>query len=218
MSNDYQLVIGNKNYSSWSMRPWVWMQHHDISFETIMVSLYTSTTRQEISKFGCGTTVPILIDGDIRVWDSLAILEYLAEQHPEYNGWPQDPTARAVARSVSAEMHSGFAALRSSLPMNCRRTIKGLKLSEAVRQDIDRIAKLFTDCRQRYSHDGDWLFGNYSIVDAMFVPVVMRFNTYGVVLDGEPGRYLETVNSQSAVREWIEDSRLEKEVIESVEL
>lgn len=139
MGAGYQLVIGNKNYSSWSMRPWVWLRHHDIAFETHMVSLYAASTRAEISRFACGTTVPILIDGDVRIWDSLAILEYLAERHPQFNGWPKDPAVRAVARSVCAEMHSGFAALRAALPMNCRRTVESIELTESVRQDLTEL-------------------------------------------------------------------------------
>lgn len=218
MSGEYQLVIGNKNYSSWSMRPWVWMRHHSIAFETYKVPLYADNTRAEITKFGCGTTVPILIHGDIRIWDSLAILEYLSEMHPQCGGWPSDPATRAHARSVSAEMHSSFSALRSSLPMNCRRTIEGFQLSESVQHDVNRIQALFLDCRQRYSQGGDWLFGRYTIADAMYAPVVMRCNTYGVALTGEAGQYLKTVTAQAAVQEWVEDSRNEKEVIESVEL
>ena len=196
------------------MRPWVWMRHHNLVFDTHCVALYAPTTKQEIAQYGCGTTVPILIDGDIRVWDSLAILEYLSEQHPQCIGWPEETAARAHARAVSAEMHSGFSALRSSLPMNCRRTIEGFELSEAVQRDIDRVRSLFADCRHRYFNHGSWLFGQYSIADAMFTPVVMRFKTYGVKLEGEPGKYMQTVCEQAAVREWIEDSCKEQEIIE----
>ncbi len=218
MSSRYTLVIGNKNYSSWSMRPWVWMRHHNIDFATHRIVLRVPATSAEIADYGCGSTVPILIDGDVKVWDSLAILEYLAEQHPELMGWPEKSAARAHARSICAEMHAGFVPLRSAMPMNCRRTIEGFTVSDDVQRDIDRISRLFADCRKRYSGAGSFLFGNYSIADAMFTPVVMRFSTYGVTLDGEAANYLQSIRNQPAVQEWIEDSIQEKEVIESDEL
>ena len=218
MSARYTLVIGNKNYSSWSMRPWVWMRHHSIDFTTHRIVLRTPATRTEIAAFGCGATVPVMVDGEAKVWDSLAILEYLAEQHPECQGWPADSASRAHARSVCAEMHSGFMPLRSAMPMNCRRTIEDFTVSGEVAGDVDRINRIFNDCRRRYSGGGSWLFGSYSIADAMFTPVVMRFNTYGIKLDGDAAAYLHTVSHQSSVLEWIEDSRQEKEVIESDEI
>jgi len=120
----------------------------------------------------------------LKIWDSLAILEYLAEQYPGFAGWPEDRQARAHARAVSAEMHSGFLPLRNAMPMNCRRTIKDFSVPDDAQRDVDRVNTIFTDCRQRYANTGNFLFGDYSIADAMFTPVVMRFNTYGVTLDG----------------------------------
>ena len=218
MSADYTLVIGNKNYSSWSMRPWVWMRHHNIAFKEHRIALYTNDTSTKIAEYGCSSTVPILTHGDIKVWDSLAILEYLAEKHGDCSGWPADTGARAHARSVSAEMHSGFMSLRSDMPMNCRRKIEGFTLSDGVQKDIDRINTIFTDCRENYASDGAWLFGEYSIADAMYTPVVMRFNTYGITLEGDAAEYLDTVKNQPAVVEWMADSRQEIETIESEEL
>ncbi len=218
MSTDCALVIGNKNYSSWSMRPWVWMRHHNIAFKEHRIALYTNETSTRIAEYGCGSTVPILVDGDIKVWDSLSILEYLADKHSDCSGWPAATRARAHARSVSAEMHSGFMALRSEMPMNCRRKIEGFTVTDEVQKDIDRLNTIFSDCRKNYASGGEWLFGEYSIADAMFTPVVMRFNTYGVSLEGDAENYLDTVRNQSAVVEWMADSRQEIEVIESEEL
>jgi len=194
------------------------MRHHDIDFTTHRIALYAPDSRAEIAEYGCGSTVPILVDGKVRVWDSLAILEYLAEQHPEFQAWPQDAAARAYARSVCAEMHAGFVTLRSTMPMNCRRTIEGFSVSAEAQRDVDRVQQLFNDCRKLYSSEGSFLFGSYSIADAMFTPIVMRFNTYGVTLDGDAASYLHTVSNQPAVKEWIEDSKQEKEVIESDEI
>jgi len=217
MHSLYVLVIGNKNYSSWSMRPWVWMRHHGLNFEEQRIGLYTDETSREIGAFGCGTTVPILLDGTTRIWDSLSILEYLAEKHPATQGWPQDPAARAHARSVSAEMHSGFVNIRSELPMNCRRVINNFNVPEQVKSEVQRIDEIFTDCRRQYADTGDWLFGQYTIADAMFAPIVMRFNTYKIELQSEAKTYLNTVTKQAAVAEWIADSIKETEIIENAE-
>lgn len=216
--SDKVLVIGNKNYSSWSMRPWVWMRHHGISFKEQRIPLHTPETADQIAACGAGSTVPILIDGELRVWDSLAILEHLAEQYPDCAGWPSDVAARAQARSISAEMHSGFMALRSEMPMNCRQKIRDISMSDLAQKDVDRINTIFNDCRQQYANTGEWLFGEYSIVDAMFTPVVMRFNTYGIGLDSMAADYLQTVSAQAAVVEWVDASHQETEVIESEEM
>jgi len=194
------------------------MRYHNIDFAMHRIALCTPDTAAEIAEYGCGSTVPILVDGEVKVWDSLAILEYLAEQHPEFQGWPEDPAVRAQARSVCAEMHAGFIALRSSMPMNCRRTIGGFTVSRDTRRDVDRINRLFTDCRKQYCNAGSFLFGKYSIADAMYTPIVMRFKSYGVALDGDAAEYLHTIRNQPAVQEWIEDSHIEKEIIESDEI
>lgn len=212
--SDIILVIGNKNYSSWSMRPWVWMRHHNISFTEKRIPLYTPDTSSQIAAYSVGSTVPILVDGDIRIWDSQSILEYLAEQYPDASAWPQQVAARAHARSVSAEMHSGFAALRSAMPMDCRRKIENYEMPADVEKDVSRISTIFNDCRQKYASDGEWLFGQYSIADAMFTPVVMRFNTYGIKLDGAAAEYIQAVSAQAAVVEWVAASHQETEVIE----
>jgi len=193
------------------------MRHHHIDFEEHRIPLFTPSASDEIASFGCGSTVPILLDGGIKIWDSLAILEYLAEKHNDCSGWPADAARRAHARSVSAEMHSGFTAVRSELPMNCRRVISGFNVPVNVEKEIARINTIFTACRQAYASDGDWLFGQYSIADAMYTPVVMRFNTYGITLDSDANNYMQTVKKQLAVAEWIKQSHAETEVIESAE-
>jgi len=226
MSTNYTLVIGNKNYSSWSMRPWVWMRHHNIAFNEQRIALFEPGMRAAIDQFDAGSTVPILVTGDTAIWDSLAILEYLAEQHIDKSGWPDlsdtkgamGGAARAIARSVSAEMHSGFSALRGELPMNCRRQVENFSPSDAVLKDVARVQKIFTDCRTRFGQKGPWLFGAYSIADAMYTPVVMRFNTYGIGLTETAAEYARQVTRQPAVQEWIQSSKNESEIIENSEV
>jgi len=220
MSSDYTLVIGNKNYSSWSMRPWVWMRHHDIAFKEQRIALFEPGMRAAIDSFNAGSTVPILVAGKTTIWDSLAILEYLAEQHTDKSGWPGDTgdEARAIARSASAEMHAGFSALRGELPMNCRRQVENFSPSDAVLKDVARVQKIFTDCRIRFGQRGPWLFGDYSIADAMYTPVVMRFNTYGIELSEIAAEYTSQVTRQPAVQEWVQSSKNENEIIENSEV
>ena len=194
------------------------MRHHDLAFKERRIALCTDQTSREIGAHGCGTTVPILLDGTTRIWDSLSILEYLAEKHPGCKGWPDDPAVRAHARSVSAEMHSGFVNVRSELPMNCRRVIDNYSVPDHVKSDIQRINDIFTSCRRQHADSGEWLFGEYSVADAMFTPVVMRFNTYNIDLESEAKIYLKTVTEQAAVAEWMADSAKETEIIENAEI
>ncbi len=211
---NYTLIIGNKNYSSWSLRPWIWMKQADIPFSEKWVSLLVDTTRKELEPYFSNYKVPVLQDGELLVWDTIAIMEYLADKHPEANGWPKDIKARAVARSISAEMHSSFAALRSAMPMNCRKHLPDFKYSSDVQKDIDRIVTLWEHCRGEYGTNGDWLFGEYSIADAMYAPVVLRLNGYDVTLTGVAKAYVNTVLDNSHIKDWIEAGKQEKEVIE----
>src|SRR5262245_39766780 len=176
-----QLVIGNKNYSSWSMRPWLALQKAGIAFEEIRVSLYTDGHRDKILRYAPSGKVPILIEDGHAIWDSLAILEYLAERYRWL--WPEDRIERAHARSLSAEMHSGFRALRNQLPMNCRATsVRRVVPDAEAANDIARVQAVWTECRERARNAGPWLFGAFTNVDAMFVPVALRFHTYGVAM------------------------------------
>lgn len=210
---EYCLVIGNKNYSSWSLRPWIWLKQAGIPFSEKRVSLFIDATRDELEPYFSNYKVPILKHGELLVWDTIAILEYLAEQHPEARGWPVDPEARALARSMSAEMHSSFTALRSAMPMNCRKTFPGFEYAEDVQADINRVVALWEHCRRRFGSLGPWLFGEFSIVDAMYIPVALRFHGYDVLLPGIGRNYVETVLGSSHVQDWIAAGSAETEVI-----
>jgi glutathione S-transferase len=202
MSRSPTLVIGNKNYSSWSLRPWLLMRHHGIVFDEVRLPLDTPEFDSGVARWSPSRRVPVLHDGDLVVWDSLAISEYVSETLLGGAGWPADPARRAVARSVSAEMHSGFQALRNALPLNCRRRVSGFVVPADAQGDIDRVARIWRECRERAS-DGPFLFGAFSIADAMYAPVVLRFRTYGVALDGAAARYAETMLGLAALREWL---------------
>lgn len=212
------LVIGNKNYSSWSLRPWVLMKHFNVEFTEKRIPLSTSSTMQELSSYPSDYKVPILQDGDLIVWDSLAIAEYISEKYLDNRGWPAVEKARAEARSISAEMHSSFVNIRTEMPMNCRRTISPISLSEQALQEVERIKALWEQCRSKYASQGDWLFGEYSIADAMFAPIVLRFMSYAIPVSGQVEGYIETVLNQPSIIGWIEAGRAEKEVIQESEI
>src|ERR1700716_829831 len=180
-----KLVIGNKNYSSWSMRPWLALRANNIAFDEVLIPLYTDNKadKDRILSFTLSGKVPALIDGDVTIWDSLAILEYLAEKFPEKKLWPQDSASRAHARSISAEMHSGFAALRNECGMNLHRAVRAIALSDDARANVARVQEIWSECHRRYG--GPFLFGPFSAADAMYAPVVHRFRTYAIeVLPG----------------------------------
>jgi glutathione S-transferase len=200
-----KLVIGNKNYSSWSMRPWLALRASRIPFEEIFIPLYTGQTdKDRILRFTRSGKVPALIDGDITVWDSLAIIEYLAERFPEAKLWPQDHAARAHARSVSAEMHSGFMPLRNECGMNLHRPVGSIALSEDARANVARVEEIWSDCRERYGKQGPFLFGAFTGADAMYAPVVHRFRTYAIKVVPVAQAYMETMMALPAFKEWTE--------------
>ena len=213
-----KLVIGNKNYSTWSMRPWLAMRATHIAFEEIFIPLYTGQTdKDRILKFSRSGKVPILIDGETAVWDSLAIIEYLAERFPDVRLWPEDRVERAHARSISAEMHSGFLALRSECGMNLHRPVGAITLSEDARANIARVQEIWSDCRARYGTRGPFLFGTFGAADAMFAPVVHRFRTYAIAVSLEVKNYMETMMALPAFREWTEAGLAETLLIEKFE-
>jgi glutathione S-transferase len=214
----YTLIIGNKNYSSWSLRPWLWMKHVGIAFEERRVALFVEDTDERLAPYFSNLKVPVLLDDDLIVWDSLSILEYLADRHPEKNGWPGDRRARATARSMGAEMHSSFIALRSELPMNCRKRLDSFPISPEVGKDVERILALWGYCRDRFGHDGPWLFGEFRIADAMFAPVALRFYGYKVPLDDVGDAYVQAVCAHPFVADWIESGKAEQAVIEASEV
>jgi glutathione S-transferase len=206
---EFTLYIGNKNYSSWSLRPWLLMKQAGLAFDEVVIPLYTPTAKQEILRHSPSGRVPCLKHGDVTVWDSLAIAEYLADLFPQAQLWPADPDARAVARGAAAEMHAGFAALRQNMPMNLRAAFPGQGLSPAVQEDINRITALWRDCRRRFAGHKPLLFGDFSIADAMYAPVVARFATYAVPLGEDARDYVRLILELPAMREWIEAAKLE---------
>lgn len=212
------LVIGNKNYSSWSMRPWVALKAAGIDFDEAFVPLYTdSADKQRILDFSRSGKVPILVDGDITVWDSLAIMEYLAERFPEAKLWPQDRAARAHARSVSAEMHSGFMALRRECGMNLHRPVKAKPLSDEAEANIARIQEIWAECRTRYGAAGPYLFGPFSAADAMYAPVVHRFLSFAIDVTPPTRAYMDVMQALPAFRQWTAEALAETLVIPRLE-
>ena len=208
------LIIGNKNYSTWSLRTWFLLREAEIEFEEHRIVLDEADTRSQIAEFTDAGRVPVLIiDGDT-IWDTLAIAETAAERWPEKQLWPADPATRAHARCISAEMHSGFEMLRNSMPMNCRAMGRKVHLPDELTDDIDRIIAIWTDCHRRYSADGDWLFGQFSIADAMFAPVVLRFRTYGINLPDSAAAYANRLLESTAMQDWLAAAETETEVIE----
>ena len=196
------LVIGNKNYSSWSLRPWLVMRHFGVAFEEVRLPLDTPEFVRGVERWSPSGRVPVLHRGDLVVWDSLAIAEYVNETFLDGRAWPSDPAQRAVARAASAEMHSGFQMLRNQLPLNCRKRAKNFVPSAEAKRDIDRIAELWRECRA-HAGEGEFLFGAFSIADAMYAPVVLRFRTYGIALGDVERRYADTMLALPAVREWL---------------
>jgi glutathione S-transferase len=221
------LVLGSKNYSSWSLRPWILLKHLGVDFDEVVLQLDTEQFHQEIDKYSPTGRVPVLIDGDVRVWDSLAICEYAGEQTARWRGeppgtesraWPADPAVRAHARSVCAEMHSGFQALRSVCPMNVRALNARVRMTPALAGDIVRIDRIWSGCRQRFGAAGPWLFGQYTAADAMFAPVALRFRSYGAQLSARSRDYLETVLGDPLLGEWIVAAETEGHVVPHNEL
>ncbi len=211
-----ELVIGNKNYSSWSMRPWVLLRQAQIPFEEVQLKFDEADGGLRVAgieKYSAARKVPVLVIDGEPVWDSLAICETIAEMHPKKQLWPEDESARRVARSICAEMHSGFQALRKAMPMNIRTRYPGKGLTAASQKDIDRVFALWTECRERFGGGGSFLFGRFSIADAFYTPVVMRFHTYAVKLPPVVKAYCEAVQALGAVKEWIEAARRETEFV-----
>lgn len=195
-----KLVIGNRNYSSWSLRPWLAIKQAGLPFEEIAIRLNEAGTKAQIYKYSPSGKVPCLIDGDLLVWDSLAICEYLAEKSPSL--WPSDAQVRAEARSVSAEMHAGFSALRHSMPMEIHASKPYDERTAEVLADIARIVAIWESCRSRFAAEGPFLFGRFSIADAMFAPVAWRFKTYAVELPPASRDWIEAICGLPAMQEW----------------
>lgn len=214
--SDRLLVIGNRNYSSWSLRPWLVLKALGLPFTVVRVPLDLPDTAERIRQYSAAGRVPVLVEDGITVWDSLAIIEHLADAHP--HSWPGEPAARAMARSISAEMHSGFMALRNDLPMNIRATGRRVDVAAATRADIARIIAIWQDARQRFAAGGPWLFGAWSAADAMYTPVASRFRTYGIDLPADLEVYRDTALAAPGMQEWTALAEAESESIEHEEV
>jgi len=212
------LIIGNKNYSSWSLRPWIFLKYFNLDFKETNVSLFTETSDKELAPYFSNFKVPVLKDGDQLIWDSLSILEYLSENFCAGSGWPEDKNARAFSRSMSAEMHSSFTALRNELPMNCRKSFSSIRLSSDATEDVKRIITLWNTAHEKYGSGEEWLMGKFSIADAMYIPVVLRFHGYGIETQGYANDYIQTVLNNRHIKEWIDAGTLETEIIEEDEI
>jgi glutathione S-transferase len=197
-----QLLIGNKNYSSWSFRPWIAMKVAGIAFDEEVISLDAKDFKARVTRISGTGKVPALADGNVEVWESLAILEYLAEKFPDARLWPADPATRAHARALAAEMHAGFVPLRRALPMNMWRPVIRRELAPDVLSNVRRIEAMWTDCRTRYGADSPFLFGHFGAADAMYAPVVSRFHTYDVEVNAVAGAYMAAVMALPAWDEW----------------
>ena len=197
-----KLIIGNKNYSSWSLRPWIAMKVADIAFDEQVIPLYEPGSREQVLKYSPAGKVPVLVDGDMAVWESLAILEYLAEKCPKAGLWPSDMRARSHARVVSNEMHGGFQALRKACPMNTWLPPKARPQADDVMENVWHIDALWRDCRKRFGQGGAFLFGAFGAADAMYAPVVSRLHTYGMQVSTEAQAYMDAVMALPAWREW----------------
>ena len=210
------LVIGNKNYSSWSLRAWLVLAESGIPFDEHRIPMDTPEFKGEVLTFSAAGRVPVLLlDGDA-IWDTQAIAETVAERWPDAKLWPDDPSARAHARSIAAEMHAGFTELRDAMPMNCRAMGRKVPMTDALRADIDRVFAIWADCQARYDGDG-WLFGRFSVADAMYAPVVLRLRTYGVDLPDAASRYPKRLLESAALQDWLLAAEAEIEVLEAEE-
>ncbi len=213
-----RLVIANKNYSSWSMRPWLAMSMAGIPFDETVIALDTPETKAAIAAHSKAGRVPVLHHGKITVWESLAILEYLADVFPEKHWWPKPVAARAMARSIASEMHAGFAALRNACPMNLRRAKRPVVMTQAALANVARIEAMWRECRMRFGKGGKFLFGKFCNADAMYAPVVTRLDTYAVPVRPDTRAYMDNVMATPAFKTWKEAALKETWIIPSDEV
>jgi len=199
-----KLILGNKNYSSWSLRPWIAMRHAGIAFTEEVIPLYEPGSAERMAAYAPTGKVPVLIDGDMVIWESLAILDHLAERFPEAGLWPSDAKARAHARAISAEMHAGFVPLRKQCPMNMHRQRRAIELTPETQANVARIDRMWSDCRARFGGQGPFLFGKFGAADAMYAPVVSRFESYAIEVSPAAADYMAAVAALPAYREWRE--------------
>ncbi|CAH6832324.1 Glutathione S-transferase [Vibrio chagasii] len=209
-----QLYIANQNYSTWSLRAWLIFDHYNLAADVIKLKLFTPEFYDTLASVTPTAKVPTLVDGDVAVWDSLAILEYVNDAYLNGTAWPTSIAERALARAISAEMHSGFFNIRNELPMNCRAKRK-LVLSEGAQKDIARIDAIWSEQMDQYPEG--WLFGEWSIADAMFAPVALRVETYGIKLSERAKQYQQRVLNSPSIKKWLAEASLEKDIVEEDE-
>ncbi|AXQ31427.1 glutathione S-transferase family protein [Solimonas sp. K1W22B-7] len=215
MQQKLTLVIGSKTLSSWSLRPWLFLRHHEVPFEEILVPLGQRDSRARILEHSPSGKLPCLLQGPLKVWESLAICEYAAETLALPLAWPMDPAARALARAMSTEMHAGFAELRRELPFDALRKPEPLQVGAGAAADIARVRALWREARSQHGRGGPWLFGRFGIADAMFAPVALRFHAYAVNLDGPEREYVFNVLMHPAVQDWLDAATLEQPIRET---
>jgi glutathione S-transferase len=209
-----KLVIGNKNYSSWSLRPWLLLTALDVPFEEEKLGFNDPAFKTKVRRYSPVGKVPVLIDGDVTVWDSLAIIEYVAEKHPDRSVWPRDRAARAHARAICAEMHAGFTHLRNHLGMNCELRVTNVLFDRETHHDIKRVIGMWSDCRARFGASGPFLFGAFSAADAYYAPVVRRFVSYGVALPDVARDYVAAMEELPAMRSWMSEALAEHDFVD----
>jgi glutathione S-transferase len=214
-----QLVIGNKNYSSWSLRAWLHLRESGIAFDEVRIPLYRADSAERIARYSAAGRVPVLVDDDVVVWDSLAIIEHVRERARAAVGWPASRAARARAWSIAAEMHSGFLALREELPFNVRARSSVVldQLSAGACRQVERVIEMWSVCRREHAREGDWLFGKLSIADLVYAPVALRFVTYGIPMAAEALSYTDAVTSLASVREWVAAAEREPETLDFID-
>jgi len=212
------LIIGNKNYSSWSLRPWLLLKENSIEFSETKIPLYQPDSTEQILQYSPSAKVPAFSHDQTNVWDSLAICEYIADLYPEKQCWPADIDKRAWARSVSHEMHSGFFNIRNSMPMNCRASIDFSPISPELQTEIDRVCEIWRNCRSAHKTEGPFLFGAFTIADAMYAPVVLRFQSYGIKVEATEKQYMDNLLSLASLQEWIAEGIKEEEIIAESEI
>jgi glutathione S-transferase len=212
------LTIGNKNYSSWSFRPWIALKVAAIPFDETVIPIHHAGSREKFLALSPAGKVPILRDGAVIVWESLAILEYVAEKFPDAGLWPGEAAARAHARALASEMHAGFVPLRRQCPMNMWRPVKKLELGPETAANVTRIDAMWSDCRARFGHGGPFLFGRFGAADAMYAPVVSRLHTYGIEVSAVSGAYIQSMMALPAWQEWYAAALREEWVLEEDEV
>ncbi len=212
-----QLIIGTKNYSSWSLRPWLLLQHYAIPFEEIKIALFTEGFKDELAKYSPTLRVPVLKDGETTIWDSLAICEFVSDKYLQGRALPKSVEDRGLCRAYCSEMHSGFFAIRNEMPMNCR-ALRRLELSDEAVAECKRVDQLFSEARAQFAAQGEYLFGKFSIADCMFAPVVTRFHSYGVALSEAGQEYMHFMLKNPALASWLEQAKQETQILADYEL